>query len=71
LLRIWECRGCVILSVYYRNASFALSFLNKVCNSIYFRNKDELQLLGVVKKIKLKIPKGRMKIQNRKNGGKE
>ncbi len=28
-------RGCVILSVSYRNVSAALSLLDKVCNSIY------------------------------------
>jgi hypothetical protein len=33
-----ENRGCVILSVSYRNVSAALSLLNKVCNSIYTRN---------------------------------
>jgi hypothetical protein len=36
-----------------------------------FQDKNELQLLGVKNKIKIKIPKGRMKIQKRKNGGKE
>jgi hypothetical protein len=35
IVRIWEKRMCVLLSVSYRNVSAALSRLNKVHNSIY------------------------------------
>ena len=60
IVRIWEKRMCVILSVSYRNVSAALSLLNKVYNSIYskkyalrvnFVNLNRIQTRKVVEEV--------------------